>query len=147
MAHIQAPTMALHHPLHNGEPQPGTTGGGPRAPGKTLKQAGLLSLGHARAAVLHHHAPLGLAAGGVGLALHSHIHRAALGLSEETDAVIIVVSEETQEISVVRQGTITPYHDEQGLREALTAVCIQRRQTSHWQTLLKNLRSDHARKA
>lgn len=74
-------------------------------------------------------------------------HWAALGLSEETDAVIIVVSEETQEISVVRQGTITPYHDEQGLREALTAVCIQRRQTSRWQTLLKNLRPDHARKA
>lgn len=74
-------------------------------------------------------------------------HRAALGLSEETDAVIIVVSEETQEISVVRQGTITPFHDEERLRAALTAICLPRQQTPRWKTLLHHLRSSYARKA
>ncbi len=42
-------------------------------------------------------------------------HRAALGLSEETDAVVLVVSEETQEISIVRQGTLTAIDDEMQL--------------------------------
>ena len=68
-------------------------------------------------------------------------------LAEETDALIIVVSEETQEISVVRQGTITPFHDEEGLRAALTAICLPRPQTPRWRTLLNTLRPDHARKA
>ena len=34
-------------------------------------------------------------------------HRAAIGISEETDAVAIVISEETGEISVVMEGEIT----------------------------------------
>ena len=33
-------------------------------------------------------------------------HRAALGLSEETDAIVIVVSEERQDIAVVYRGQI-----------------------------------------
>lgn len=49
-------------------------------------------------------------------------HRAALGLSEETDAVVIVVSEETQEISLVQQGRITPFHDDKALSAALKKV-------------------------
>lgn len=47
-------------------------------------------------------------------------HRAALGLSEETDAIILVVSEETQEISLVLEGRITAFHDEKALTAALT---------------------------
>ncbi len=52
-------------------------------------------------------------------------HRAALGLSEETDAVIIVVSEETQEISLVKQGNITTILDEDALLENLQNLFIK----------------------
>jgi len=46
-------------------------------------------------------------------------HRAALGLSEETDAVVVVVSEETSRISVARGGRIEVGLDESRLRELL----------------------------
>ncbi len=35
-------------------------------------------------------------------------HRAALGLAEETDALIVVVSEETSQISVAQDSRLTP---------------------------------------
>jgi diadenylate cyclase len=49
-------------------------------------------------------------------------HRAALGLSEETDAVVVVVSEETSRISVAQRGRIELGIDEARLREILTGV-------------------------
>ncbi|MCI5120988.1 MAG: TIGR00159 family protein, partial [Candidatus Electrothrix sp. AUS4] len=52
-------------------------------------------------------------------------HRAALGLSEETDAVIIVVSEETQEISIVQGGNITPMRDEVKLESLLKKILLE----------------------
>ena len=51
-------------------------------------------------------------------------HRAAVGLSEETDAVIIVISEETQEISLVRQGAIKKLEDEKQLTAELEAIFV-----------------------
>lgn len=47
-------------------------------------------------------------------------HRAALGLSEETDATVVVVSEETSRISVARGGRIEVGVDESRLREILS---------------------------
>ncbi len=51
-------------------------------------------------------------------------HRAALGLSEETDAVIVVVSEETQKISLVQHGAMTTDLDENALRSRLDAIFV-----------------------
>src|SRR5262245_59106176 len=42
-------------------------------------------------------------------------HRAALGLAEQSDAVVVVVSEETGSIHVAERGEFTPYSDPQWL--------------------------------
>jgi len=52
-------------------------------------------------------------------------HRAALGLSEETDATVVVVSEETSRISVARRGRMEVGVDEARLREILTGSLIR----------------------
>jgi diadenylate cyclase len=49
-------------------------------------------------------------------------HRAAIGLSEETDALVLVVSEETGALSVAYKGRLRRAQDEQRLRRFLAAV-------------------------
>lgn len=67
-------------------------------------------------------------------------HRAAVGLSEETDAVVIVVSEETGNISVSYRGRLSRGLDEDRLRRFLTALLIKRKQTeSPWKRVQKKL--------
>ena len=49
-------------------------------------------------------------------------HRAAVGVTEESDAIAIVVSEETGTISLVRGGEITRSLDGAGLRQRLSQL-------------------------
>jgi diadenylate cyclase len=52
-------------------------------------------------------------------------HRAAIGLSEETDAAIVVVSEETGAISYAYKGNLTRGVTLEGLRAFLTSVLVK----------------------
>ncbi len=49
-------------------------------------------------------------------------HRAALGITEETDALVVVVSEESGMISLVEHGRIVRRLDEEKLRAALVTL-------------------------
>lgn len=51
-------------------------------------------------------------------------HRAAIGMSENSDAVIVVVSEETGQISVVTNGTITRNYTRETLNSELENLVL-----------------------
>jgi len=55
-------------------------------------------------------------------------HRAAIGLSERSDALIVVVSEETGSISLIREGRISKDLDEKALFSALHRLMFFRQQ-------------------
>jgi diadenylate cyclase len=55
-------------------------------------------------------------------------HRAAVGLTEETDAVVVVVSEETGEISVVMNGRIEASLDAPRLRKTISDLFMRQKQ-------------------
>ncbi len=52
-------------------------------------------------------------------------HRAALGLSENSDAVVVVVSEETGVISIAVDGKLNRGYDSDSLRARLTELLVQ----------------------
>ena len=67
-------------------------------------------------------------------------HRAAIGLSEETDAVIIVVSEETGAISYAYKGQLTRGVTLENLRASLSAILVapaRPRNLASWLRALK----------
>ncbi|MBS7298246.1 MAG: diadenylate cyclase CdaA [Eubacteriales bacterium] len=49
-------------------------------------------------------------------------HRAALGISEASDAMVVIVSEETGKISIAINGTLTRNLDKESLKRALERV-------------------------
>ncbi len=51
-------------------------------------------------------------------------HRAGLGISEVSDAVAVIVSEETGTVSVAREGRLVRYLDDKALRDILEAELI-----------------------
>jgi len=61
-------------------------------------------------------------------------HRAAIGITEISDSIALVVSEETGSISMAHEGRLTRYLDEKGLKEVLTDRLIQKTggQVSFW---------------
>lgn len=71
-------------------------------------------------------------------------HRAAIGLSEQTDAVVVVVSEEQGTISVAHGGRIVQRLDRDRLRNILRALhrpLLRRELRTHrrWQRLVQHL--------
>ncbi|HNX90456.1 MAG TPA: diadenylate cyclase CdaA [Candidatus Omnitrophota bacterium] len=57
-------------------------------------------------------------------------HRAAIGLSEETDAVVVIVSEETGDISVAVGGMITRELDPKNVYKFLNGICLSKKKRS-----------------
>jgi diadenylate cyclase len=49
-------------------------------------------------------------------------HRAAIGMTEQTDAIAIVVSEESGSVSLVERGVVRRHLDEERLRRALAGL-------------------------
>ena len=69
-------------------------------------------------------------------------HRAAIGLSEETDAVIVVVSEETGMISYAHKGELVRGLSVEALRAFLSGVILQPAKPRTWVDRLRSFPMD-----
>ena len=74
-------------------------------------------------------------------------HRAAIGLTEENDAVAIVVSEETGTISIVADGAIGRGLDSDQLKARLRSLILQQRGSTKAQVSGLKSRQDHEAQA
>lgn len=73
-------------------------------------------------------------------------HRAALGISEVSDSITVVVSEETGAVSLVEDGVLHRIGEAEHLRRALYAINEQGASEKNWFKLWKG-RKKHERKA
>jgi diadenylate cyclase len=72
-------------------------------------------------------------------------HRAAIGLSEETDAVVVVVSEETGSISYAYKGELVRGLSVEELRAFLSSVLLQPDKQRTWLDRFRAFLFDHFR--
>ncbi len=63
-------------------------------------------------------------------------HRAAIGVSEASDAVVVVVSEETGNISIARNGRLTRNYTKDTLLTALEGMLLEEKRTNDIQRRL-----------
>lgn len=73
--------------------------------------------------------------GNAGKSQYGTRHRAAIGLSETTDALAIVVSEETGTVSVASGGQLRRHITDEALRELLVEAFVQPRKPNSTQPL------------
>ncbi len=68
-------------------------------------------------------------------------HRAAVGISEETDAVVVVVSEETGAVSVCYRGRLSRGVDSDRLKRFLSALLLKKGRRAHsaWKRVQEQL--------
>src|SRR5215510_4907276 len=71
-------------------------------------------------------------------------HRAAIGLSEETDAVVVVVSEESGAISYAYRGQLVRHVSLEVLRAFLSSVLISPARSRNWAQWFRSWRSKSA---
>jgi diadenylate cyclase len=71
-------------------------------------------------------------------------HRAAIGMTESTDAVTLIVSEETGIISMAREGRLTRYLDTKSLTILLTELFAPDSLSPSWLSLLRRKEGKHA---
>ena len=70
-------------------------------------------------------------------------HRAAIGLSEETDAVVVIVSEETGSISYAYKGELVRGLSVEELRAFLSSVLLQPGKQRTWLDRFRAFLFDH----
>src|SRR6185295_1488612 len=72
-------------------------------------------------------------------------HRAAIGLSEETDAIVVAVSEENGAISYAYKGTLVRNVSLEELRAFLTSMLVTPARSRRWLTWIKSWTGEHAK--
>lgn len=65
-------------------------------------------------------------------------HRAAIGISENSDAVAVVVSEETGKISMAINGILKTYHDIETFKIELEEILIDRSEPLNYQNVFSH---------